>query len=298
MLVRAMVCGFGVLLMVTVCAAIAAERASSSKPSAKPFFRRPWLLGAHRGGAGLWPENTVVAFKAAAKRWPDIVLETDARLTADGHVVLLHDATVNRTTDGKGRIAEMTLADVKKLDAGYRFTPDDGQTFPHRGKGVRIATLAEALAACPNSRFEVEMKPAEGITQPTLRVIRQAKAEDRVLLASFDSRLMLQAHKLAPNVAACHSMINGLGMLRKLREGGEVWATYEPQADVLSLMQGMLRQYKVTPDELRAIQAKGIYLQLHTPNTRQRLAEILTLNPDSILTDRPDLLADLIEKRK
>jgi glycerophosphoryl diester phosphodiesterase len=277
--------------------AISAET-SAAKPAVKPFFRRPWLLGAHRGGAQLSPENTVVAFKAAAERWPDVVLETDARLTSDGHVVLLHDGRVDRTTDGKGLVAEMTLAEVKKLDAGFRFTRDGGKTFPYRGKGVTIATLTEALAACPSSRFEIEMKPAEGVVEPTIRVIRQAKAEDRVLLASFDPRVMYRARKLAPNVASCYTVVDGLGMLRKLREGGESWESYKPKADVLSLMQRMLKEFDLTADEFRAIRAKGVRVQFHTPNTRERIIKLLDLKPDSILTDRPDLLSDIIAERK
>ena len=269
----------------------------SSGPDVKPFFRKPWLLGAHRGGAGLWPENTLVAFKAAAKRWPDIILETDARMTADGHVVLLHDGTVDRTTDGTGPIAKMTLAEVKRLDAGYKFSRDRGRTFPWRGKGVRIATLVEALAVLPESRFEIELKPADGVTDPTLRVIRKARAEDRVLLASFDPQKALRARKLAPRIASCYELLGGLGMLSKLREGGERWERYRPKADVLSLMEGMLKQYELTPAEIRAVQAKGIFVQIHTPNTPERIRKVLDLNPDSILTDRPDLLAEIIAKR-
>lgn len=279
--------------------AVAAEAsdAASSKRQVKPFFRKPWLLGAHRGGAALWPENTLVAFKSAAKRWPDIVLETDARLTSDGRVVLLHDATVGRTTDGSGPIADMTLAEARKLDAGYRFTPDGGKTFPYRGKGVRIATLAEVLKALPDSRFEIELKPAEGIAEPTIRVIKQAGAEDRVLLASFKPQLMIRARRPAPRIASCYEILGGLSMLGKLRTGGEAWTAYQPRADVLSLMRRMLRTFKVKPEELRAIQARGVYFQIHTPNTRESIERALDLNPDSILTDRPDLLAELIAER-
>lgn len=281
------------------CVVLGAERpeATSSRPKDKPFFAKPFLLGAHRGGADLWPENTLVAFRSAAKRWPHILLETDARLTADGQAVLLHDDTVNRTTDGTGPVAEMTLAEVKKLDAGYRFTPDRGKTFPYRGKGVRIATLAEALAAVPDARFEVELKPCKGVTEPTLRVIRQAGAEDRVLLASFDSRLIFQARRITPQMAYCYEFLGGLSMLDKLRSGGKQWAAYQPKAEVLSLMRRMLTQYKVTPDEIRAMQAKGVYFQIHTPNTPQAIRQALDLNPDSVLTDRPDLLAELIAER-
>ncbi len=285
------------LAMVGLVLAAEGDKTTATKPKDKPFFRKPFLLGAHRAGAALWPESTLVAFKAAAKRWPDMLLETDARLTSDGHVVLLHDETVDRTTDGTGPITEMTLAEAKKLDAGYRFTPDGGKTFPYRGQGVRIALLSEVLAALPEARFEVELKPADGIAEPTIRVIKQAKAEDRVLLASFSSTIMLRARKLAPRTPSCYEYIGGLAMLGKLRSGGEAWAAYRPTADVLSLTRGMLKRYELTPEEIRAVQAKGVYFQIHTPNTRESIRRALELNPDSILTDRPDLLAEIIAER-
>lgn len=296
---RLIACGLLVSTVLAMPMAVAAEQrgAKSAGRKVKPFFGKPWLLGAHRGGAFMWPENTVVAFEAAAKRWPDIILEGDAQLTRDGHVILLHDATIDRTTDGRGLAANMTLEQIKRLDAGYRFTTDDGKTFPYRGKGVRIATLDEALAACPNSRFEIELKPGEGITKPVIQAIKRARAQGRVLLASFDPRIVHGAHKLAPEIANCYNFIDGMDMLSKLRKGGDFWASYRPTADVLSLMQRMLEQFKLTPDEIRAIQAKGIYFQMHTPNNRERINKMLDLNPDSILTDRPDLLAEIIAER-
>ncbi len=272
-----------------------AKPTPTTKPS-KPFFATPWLLGAHRGGAALWPENTLVAFRAAAKRWPNIVLETDARLTADGQVVLLHDDTVDRTTDGHGPVSEMTLAEVKRLDAGHRFTRDGGKTFPWRGKDVRIPTLTEALEACPDSRFEVELKAGAKLPEALAKAIQRAEAEDRVLLASFHSGLILRARRLLLRCPVCYEFAGGLDMLGRLRKGGEVWTEYKPTADVLSLMQRMVRAFQLKPEEVRRMQAKGIYVQLHTPNTRQRIRGMLRLGPDSILTDRPDLLAEAMDE--
>ncbi len=272
--------------------------AKVSSRETKPFFARPWMLGAHRGGAALWPENTVTAFRAAAKRWPDIVLETDARLTADGHVVLLHDGTVDRTTDGTGAIDEMTLEQAKRLDAGYRFTTGGGKTFPHRGKGVRIATLAEALRACPENRFVIEFKPCKGITEPALRVIRACQAERRVLLASFDPRIVAEIQRLAPEMAVCYGASEGMAMLMAMRAGGRVWQAYRPAADVLSLMQDMINSFKLTDEDFDRLRAKGVYLQLHTPNTREQIERMLSYGPDSVLTDRPDLLETILSERQ
>ncbi|MBN1341865.1 MAG: hypothetical protein JXQ73_04255 [Phycisphaerae bacterium] len=286
------------LLFISIAAQAASPSATSSHvPAHKPFFKTPWLLGAHRGGAMLWPQNTVVAFKAAAERWPDVVLECDARTTADGHAILMHDGTVDATTNGSGAAGEMTLAQIKELDAGYRFTPDGGKTFPWRGKGVVIPTLAEALAACPSSRFEIELKPSKDVVEPTVRAIREAKAEDRVLLASFDVRLIREACRLLPRVASCYDFADGLQMQTLLRKGGKAWEDYRPTSDVLSMMENMLKQFGVTPSEIRAMQAKGIYFQIHTPNTRESIVKRLELGPDSVLTDRPDLLAEIIAER-
>jgi len=107
------------------------------------FFRdeKPGVqVIAHRGGAGLRPENTLAAFQHAAQLGAD-VLEMDLRVAADGAIVVMHDATVERTTDGAGAVASLKLAELKRLDAGYRWSPDGGATFPYRGRGVRVPAL-------------------------------------------------------------------------------------------------------------------------------------------------------------
>ncbi|MFN7955995.1 MAG: glycerophosphodiester phosphodiesterase family protein [bacterium] len=110
----------------------------------RPIFTQDFRMVAHRGGAALFPENTLEAFRAAAARWPTAVIETDVRLTADGVPVLIHDPTVDRTTNGKGAVAAQPLAELARLDAAYRFSTDGDRTFPSRGRGVRIPTLEEA----------------------------------------------------------------------------------------------------------------------------------------------------------
>lgn len=285
-----------VWLVLSPCVVRAEEpQGAATRPRHKPFLGKPFLLGAHRGGRDLWPENTLVAFRSTAQRWPEAILETDARLTSDGQVILLHDDTVNRTTDGTGPVAGMTLADVRKLDAGYRFTRDGGRSFPYRGKGVTIPTLAEVLTALPDSRFEIELKPVAGVAEAVLEVLKLAKAEDRVLLASFDPRLTLHAQKRAPHIAYCYEPLTGLRMLDQLRRGD--WAAYKPTADVLSLTSGLLRQFAITPAEIRAIREKGILTQVHTINQREKMHQMIEMGLDSILTDRPDLLAEVIAER-
>ncbi len=94
------------------------------------FSRWPLVI-AHQGGYGLWPSNTMYAYERAADMGVDM-LEMDLHITADGALVLMHDETVDRTTDGSGEIEAMTLAEIKQLDAGYTWTHDDGATYPFR----------------------------------------------------------------------------------------------------------------------------------------------------------------------
>ena len=105
----------------------------------------------------MWPENTLHAFEGAAALGADVI-ETDVRSTSDGVLVVFHDATVERTTDGVGSVARMTLAELKRLDAGYRWSPDGGRTFPLRGRGLSVPTLEEVFERLPGMRFNVEPK--------------------------------------------------------------------------------------------------------------------------------------------
>ena len=100
----------------------------------------------HRGAAAYAPENTLPSFEHAVEVGADGV-ELDLHCTADGHLVVIHDDTLERTTDGSGAVEERTLEELRGFDAGYRFTPDRGETFPFRGRGVRIPTFEEVLAA-------------------------------------------------------------------------------------------------------------------------------------------------------
>ena len=270
-------------------------RIRASFTESMPHLQIP-VLGAHRGGALLWPENTVVAFTEAIKRWPQILLESDACLTKDGQVVLLHDGSVDRTTNGKGKVTDLTLEEIKRLDAGYNFTQDSGKTFPYRGKGLTVPTLAEALAATPNQHWVIEFKRTPGIVPPVIAEVQKANALGRVWLASFKPEFMKEARQLAPNGKFCFDFENGMAMLKTLRSGD--WDAYHPGAKMLSLGMEMVDQFKLTKDEVAKLRAKGIVFQLHTPNTREAMVKALDLGANSILTDQPELLQQILDERR
>jgi len=217
-------------------------------------------IGLHRGGYSEWPESTAYGFSEAAKISRKILLETDATTTVDGQVVLLHDETVDRTTNGTGPIKNKTLAEVKALDAGYRFKNSRGE-FSFRGKGLTIPTLAEALHAAPESVFLIDLKPSADVSK-VAEVIRSVQAEKRVIFASFLPAKMTQLRKELPTVATCYDSVQGAKLLLALRS--KAWDTYRPEAPVLSLMTEHVDQYKITDEELKKIRAKGIHIQIHT----------------------------------
>ena len=118
---------------------------------------------AHRGDSAFFPENTIPAFQSAAELGVDVI-ETDVHLTKDGKIVIWHDPTLERNTDGKGRIEDHTYSELLEYDAGYNFTTD-GETYPFRGKGVHLALLDEALKALEK----------EGISKAALVVFERNK---------------------------------------------------------------------------------------------------------------------------
>lgn len=190
-------------VVVLVMGLVAAYRLVTVKPRpAKDYVKSPRPLNmAHQGGAGLAPSNTIVAFRNALKVGAD-GLELDVHATKDGEVVVTHDDTVDRTTDGTGAVKDFTLAELKKLDAGYRFTPDNGQTYPYRGQGITIPTLREVLAEFPDQRINIEIKQSEPpIESKVLEVIDEMGMRDMVLVVSFDDAVMKWFREMAGDIA-------------------------------------------------------------------------------------------------
>jgi glycerophosphoryl diester phosphodiesterase len=260
---------------------------------AKPFFEEPLLFGVHRGGAKWRPESTLKTFQEAAKTWPGILLESDVRMTADGVVVMLHDATVDRTTNGKGAIADLTWDFVETLDAGYNFSADGGETYPYRGKGYRIPKLRDVLRALPESRFLIEFKDQPGIVDAAVRVMQKSNAVDRILVASFKPEFMTRAVKIEPRLATCFDTSTGAGLVLALRD--DKWETLKPARDVFIFNYRRIERYRITPEDFPRLKAKGIPLIAYTLNDPDQIREAINHGVTGILTDRPDIMSEVLE---
>lgn len=283
----------GIVLMMGL-PLVQAEESSTNLHRVKPFVKGNILFGAHRGGRGWRPEGTLKTFTEGAETWPEIMLESDVHLTKDRVPVLLHDDTVDRTTNATGPVSGYTLAELKALDAGYRFTRDDGETFPYRGQGYTIPTLREVLQNIPDHQFMIELKDQEGVVAPTIAVIQETDAVARVVLASFSASLMEEAKRLEPAIATCYSANTLMRLVAALRS--DDWTRYIPEDDLLVMNYHNLSRYRLTTADLPAIQEKGIRICLYNINEPAEIRQLLELGVDSMLTDRPDVFSEVLTK--
>jgi glycerophosphoryl diester phosphodiesterase len=161
------------------------------------FFNstKPLIIG-HRGSSGDRPENTMSAFNHALSSGAD-VLESDMQLSKDGQIVLIHDETIDRTTNGSGAVSDFTVKELKSFDAGHYFTLDEGKTYPFRGKGITIPTLDELLSKHKNVKLNLDLKSDNPLLiGKIIDTIIDHNMSDRVILASFNHNTMkrLRSH--------------------------------------------------------------------------------------------------------
>jgi glycerophosphoryl diester phosphodiesterase len=253
-----------------------------------PYLAGAPQLVAHRGGAKLAPENTLAAFRAAAEDWGADMLELDVRLTADGRVVVIHDATVDRTTGGTGAVADLTLEEIQSLDAGYRFVDLDGKTS-FRGRGVTVPTMEELLEACPSVWLNVEAKE-ERVAAPLVELVRARGEQHRVLIAAERERTRRPARGYeGPWGASLHQC--ALFWLTCHLPGG---GPYTPPVDVLQIPERWKGRRVLTPRLVREAQRRNIPVHVWTVDDPDDMRRLLAWGVDAIQSDRPDLLSEVL----
>jgi glycerophosphoryl diester phosphodiesterase len=260
-----------------------------------PFFAAPQsapLVIAHRGGAGLRPENTLEAFLHAASIGADVV-EMDVQRTADGAIVCLHDTTVDRTTNGRGRVESLTLSELQKLDAGHHWSSDGGLTYPFRGKGVRVPTLEEVLTRLPKARAIIEMKHAgPELARPLCSLIRRSGNPQARLVASMNPEAVAAFRQACPEVATAMTSTEARAfyVLHRLR----LESVYSPPVQALLIPDRLRGETVATRRLVRAARGRSFSVHVWTVNDAQRMRELLEIGVSGIITDRPDLLLKLL----
>lgn len=257
------------------------------------FAGRPVVI-AHQGGDGLWPSNTLFAFERAAAMGVD-VLEMDVHATADGAIVVSHDETVDRLTDGSGLIKEMTLEEVQALDAGYRWNKDPAASYPYRGMGLTIPTLEAVFEAFPDTPLNVEIKQREpAITGALCALILRHRRQESVLVASFHPEVMTTFRRDCPGVAtsATESEIRPFFVLNRLF----LDAVYRPPAEAFQVPEYSGDLHVVTERFVRGAHRYNIQVHVWTVDETEEMERLLGLGVDGIITDRPDRLLELLDR--
>ncbi|MGH2837506.1 MAG: glycerophosphodiester phosphodiesterase [Thermoleophilaceae bacterium] len=282
-----------------------------------PWLERGPLNIAHQGGEHEVPSDTLYGFKTALPKGVD-VLELDVHLTADGHVVALHDTTVDRTTNGSGTVEQMTLAEIKKLDAAYWFVPDVGTSdsrapaeYVFRGiaTGERpapegfepgdftIPTLDEILTAFPDMLINIELKQSNSTGRFEMAVadlLEKHGRVDDVIVVSFLDHSLEVFKALAPDVHTATATV----------QAGLFWGSSQgplpgaPNPRHVALQVPMNLVADVTTDDfVKNANANGLAVHVWTINDRATMEQLLDWGVQGIMTDRPTLLEEILQER-
>jgi len=242
---------------------------------------------AHRGGALLRPENTILAFDHGMSLGAD-GLEFDVHLSRDGVVVVHHDASLERTTSGHGPLAALTADELSRLDAGYHFPAFRGQTGG-------VPRLDEVLRRYPAATCIIELKVNEPeLAQRTIDVVRAAGAIDRVALGSFGLRVLRAARAYEPRILT--------GAAREetrlaLYRSWVRWPVKHPAYDAFQVPETSGSTRVVTPRFVRYARDTGLAVQVWTVNDKNDMHRLLDWGVNAIISDRPDVAVEVVRHR-
>lgn len=262
----------------------------------KSFFDPLPRVVAHRGDSAHFPENTLEAFLSAYRMGVDVI-ETDVHLSKDGFLVIWHDETLDRNTNGTGRIEDHTLEELKSYDAGFTFTTDGGATFPFRGKGVELCTLDEALKACPAQRFNVDLKTkGEPIVDAFIKVLNQNQAKKRVLGASFHLMNLKLLRKKEPRITTSITTVEVLRYLLMHRTGALPKRLHKSRQIIFQVPPRQGRITVITPAFVKAMHKRNAIIQVWTINDKAEMERLYRMGVDSVMTDRPALAMEVVKE--
>jgi len=259
---------------------------------------------AHRGGAALRPENTIAAFDHGLSLGAD-GLEFDVRLSRDGVVVVHHDPTVERTTNGRGPIAALTAAELARLDAGYTFAaqPNGDQVardtttpYPYRGAGIGVPTLRDVLQRFRDAALIIELKVDDPeLAHRTIDEVRSAGAIDRVALGSFGTRVLRAARAYEPRILTGSSREETRFALYR---SWCRWPVRQPNYDAFQVPEIAGTTRVVSPRFVEYAHRAGVAVQVWTVNLAQDMTRLLDWGVDGIISDRPDIAVAVVRARQ
>lgn len=272
-------------------------------------MQRPLVI-AHRGASGLAPENTLAAFRLALALGADGV-EMDVQMSADGWPVVIHDARVNRTTDGEGSVSRLTVDQFKRLDAGRWFDRrlsrrprvramaqrifGQGAATAPRFSGEPVPSLEEALlllTPAPLKRIYIELKgnPAhnQALLEAVLSLVREFRVDRSVTLLSFDHAIVRRAKELARDIRTAATFpVRGR---RLISTRSIIRAAEKAGVDEVALHFGLANKRSVG-----ALHDRGLSVSVWTVNSKIAMRRLAAAGVDAIMTDFPNRLLDFLD---
>jgi glycerophosphoryl diester phosphodiesterase len=245
----------------------------------------------HRGGRGVAPENTIPAIRHGVDVGSQAI-EIDLHASRDGALVVIHDPTLERTTNGAGAVDQHTLEEIQALDAGFHFTPDDGATLPFRGQGVRIPTLDEAMEAIGDLPAILEVK-STAAGRLLAEWLPGRPEFERVIVGGFNS------DEVGPAGAAarwrCAYQTDLLGFIL----WGKVGVRRPLPADLTAAMVPVRKNGLriVTRGFVRGMHAQGKGVFVWTVNRPEEMRRLLDLGVDGLISDYPAVVRRVVEER-
>ena len=239
---------------------------------------------AHRGASAVAPPNTLAAFRKAVELGADGV-EFDVHLSADSVPIVIHDFRVDDTTDGSGRVADLTLAQLKQLDAGFTFDPSFA--------GERIPTLGEVLETVGSQLLlNIELKTTSlrdnGLEQEVIGLVEQHGLDDRVLLSSFNPFSLRRAKRIAPQLSV--GLLYAPDLPLPLRRA---WLAF------LALHEARHPEHTMVDAQYMAwARRRGYRVNVWTVNDPGEMRRLIRLGVDGIITDVPDVLRSVLESQE
>jgi len=247
---------------------------------------------AHRNGGALLPGNTIEAGVNALAVGAD-VLELDVHLTEDNVLILRHDATIDSTTSGSGRIAEMTLAEIQAFDVGFHeIDYPDLVAAP----GIKVPALRSLFERLPASRFLIELKPSNTAPADELcRLIKEYGLVNQVVVGSFHDSVLSHFRKICPTIPTSlgETEATWLVLLGKFGLGH----LYDTPGYSVQLPMGE-DGFIVTPSLVKAIHQLNMRIEVWTINDPQTMQNLMDMGVDGIITDRPDVLEGLVNPQR
>ncbi len=249
------------------------------------YVERPLVL-AHRGASDVAPENTLAAFRAALAVGAD-GFELDVTRCATGEIVVIHDDTVDRTTDGSGRVNTMSFSALRELDAGSWFAPQfRGERIPLLSE---VLDLPQASASVPGCRVNIEIKGmslrSDGIEREVADLVRARRLQEQVLLSSFNPLALWRAARVAPDLR--RGLLYAADLPIYL---ARAWARHLVHFDALHPQHRLLNEQYVS-----WVRSKGYRLNVWTVDDPRTMQQMVALGVDALITNRPGKLRELLQ---